>query len=394
MSSTVRLGIIGYGTQGSMYARLIAEGKVPSLSLCAVADADSSKRDRVRSEHPDVEVFDDHITMLESGEIDAVVTCVPHYLHPEHAMAALARGVHTLVEKPAGVYTQQVDEMNAFAAQHPELTFGIMFNQRNNPLYQHLKQVIDRGEIGRILRTNWIITTWWRPQAYYESSAWRATWGGEGGGVLVNQAPHQLDLWQWLCGAPKKVFAKASYGFQRDIAVEDEVTALVDFGQGTTGTFTTSTHDLLGTDRLEIVGEKGKIVVDNSRVATITRYERTEQDISASIDAASVARVFSGELDPAGFYTSETIDFTSKWGEQHAGVLENFARNIIDDTPLIAPGSDGILGVRLANAIHLSSWLGEEVEMDFDQTRYLEELNRRITEENQFAPRSTSSVDR
>ncbi|GAA3641115.1 Gfo/Idh/MocA family oxidoreductase [Microbacterium awajiense] len=393
MSDKVRLGIIGYGTQGSIYAQLIAQGLVPSMVVAAIADPDPRKREQIASEHPTAHVFAHYIDMLDSGEVDAVVTCVPHYLHPEHGMAALERGIHALVEKPAGVFTRQVAELNAFAARRPELSFGIMFNQRNNPLYRRLKEIVDAGDIGRVLRTNWMITTWWRPQGYYESSAWRATWGGEGGGVLVNQAPHQLDLWQWICGTPEKVFAKAAYGFQRDIAVEDEVTALVDFGGGVTGTFTTSTHDLRGTDRLEIVGERGKIVVEGSRVAEVTRYERSEREISASIDADAVKRVFSGELDPARFYTTERIEFTSKWGEQHAGVLENFARNIIDGTPLIAPGSDGIAGVRLANAIHLSSWLGVEVEMDFDEDVYLAELSRRIDAEGDDAPLGRAAIE-
>jgi predicted dehydrogenase len=386
----IRLGILGYGTQGATYARLIADGMVPSMHLAAVVATRPGKGDLVAAQHPGVEIFDNYLELLDSGKVDAVVSCVPHYEHPEQGIAALTRGVHVLVDKPAGVYTQQVNDLSACAAENPHLTFGIMFNQRNNPLYQRLKEIVDNGQIGKILRTNWIITNWWRPQGYYDSRAWRGTWGGEGGGVLVNQAPHQLDLWQWICGTPKRVFAKASYGFQREIAVEDEVTALVDFGDGLIGTFTTSTHDLVGTDRLEIVGERGKIVVEGSRVATVIRYERSEREISDGIDEESLARVIAGEMDLANFYTTEVIEFPPQPGAQHAGILENFARNILDGTPLIAPGADGILGVRLANAIHLSSWLGEEVSMDFDEEVYLTELNRRIDAEGEFPARVSS----
>ena len=215
----VRLGIIGLGAQGSTYARFISTGMVPNMEIGAICEPDPSKADLLRTEYSGVPFFTDYIEMLDSGEVDAVVTCVPHYLHPEMGIYALQRGVHALVEKPAGVYTKQVAELNAFAATKPDLTFAIMFNQRNNPLYQRIKQIVDSGEIGRIRRTNWIITTWWRPQGYYDQSAWRATWGGEGGGVLVNQAPHQLDLWQWICGVPRSVYAKVAYGFRRDIAV-------------------------------------------------------------------------------------------------------------------------------------------------------------------------------
>ncbi len=334
-----------------------------------------------------VPVYADYRSLLAGGEVDAVVTTVPHYLHPEIGIAALEAGIHALVEKPAGVYTQQVQKLNEYAASHPELTFGIMFNQRNNPLYQRIKEIVDAGEIGAIRRTSWIITTWWRPQGYYEQSAWRATWGGEGGGVLVNQAPHQLDLWQWICGVPKSVYAKVAYGFRRDIAVEDEVTAVVDYGNGATGTFVTAVHDLVGTDRFEILGDRGKIVVDGSKTATVTRLVKDERELSDSMGMDEVRKLFTGELDTATMYSQETIEFESAWGAQHSGVLENFAANILDGTPLLAPGSDGINGVRLANAIHLSSWQGQEVSLDFDQDAYLAELNTRIRQEGKFPER-------
>ncbi len=331
--------------------------------------------------------FTDYIDLLDSGTVDAVVTCVPHYLHPEIGINALSRNVHALVEKPAGVYTKQVKALNAFAATKPDLTFGIMFNQRNNPLYIKIKNIVDSGDIGRIRRTNWIITTWWRPQGYYDQSEWRATWGGEGGGVLVNQAPHQLDLLQWICGVPKSVYAKVAYGFRRNIAVEDEVTAVVDYGGGATGVFVTATHDLVGTDRFEILGDQGKIVVENSKVATVTRLVKPEQEISGGMDMADVRKLFTGQFNTAELYNQEVIEFDSAWGAQHSGVLQNFAANILDGTPLLAPGSDGINGVRLANAIHLSSWTGKEVSLDFDEDDYLAELNKRIAQEGKFGER-------
>ncbi|MET0694018.1 MAG: Gfo/Idh/MocA family oxidoreductase [Propionibacteriaceae bacterium] len=386
-SKQVRLGIVGLGAQGSMYARLITEGLVPNLVIGAICDPDPAKKDVVAETYPDVPFYTDYLELLESGDVDAVVTCVPHYLHPEMGIAALQRGIHALVEKPAGVYTKQVKELNAFAAGKPELTFAIMFNQRNNPLYQRIKEIVDAGEIGKIRRTNWIITTWWRPQGYYEQSAWRATWGGEGGGVLVNQAPHQLDLLQWICGVPKSVYAKVAYGFRRNIAVEDEVTAVVDYGDGATGVFITAVHDLVGTDRFEILGDNGKIVVEGSKTATVTRLSKPEREISDGMSKDDVKQLFTGKLSMGDYASTEVIEFESAWGAQHAGVLENFAANILDGTPLIAPGSDGINGVRLANAIHLSSWTGREVGLDFDEDEYLGELNQRIKEEGAFPQR-------
>jgi predicted dehydrogenase len=384
MSRKVRLGIIGVGAQGTMYAKFITDGLVPNMEIGAIADVDPAKAEWAGTEYPDVPFYTDYLAMLDSDDVDAVVTCVPHYLHPEVGIAALKRDIHALVEKPAGVYTKQVKELNAFAASKPQLSFGIMFNQRNNPLYKRLKEIVDNGEIGAIRRTNWIITTWWRPQGYYDQSAWRATWGGEGGGVLVNQAPHQLDLWQWICGVPKSVYAKVAYGFRRDIATEDEVTAVVDYGGGATGVFVTATHDMTGTDRLEILGDAGKIVVENSKTATVTRLRKPERELSEGMGMEDVTKMFMGQLDTADYYSQEVIEFDSFWGAEHAGVLENFAANILDGTPLLAPGSDGINGVRLANAIHLSSWKGTEVPLEFDEDEYLDLLNKRIREEGKY----------
>ncbi|WP_298863627.1 Gfo/Idh/MocA family protein [Microbacterium sp.] len=383
----VRLGIIGLGAEGGMYAGLLADGKVPNMQIGAIADIDPAKK--AKADELAVPFYDDYIAMIESGDVDAIVTCVPHYLHPEMGIEALKRGVHTLLEKPVGVYTAQAREVIDYAATKPELTFGVFFNQRTNPLYVDLKELISSGELGALRHTSWIITNWWRPQGYYDQSDWRATWGGEGGGVLVNQAPHQLDLWQWLCGVPKAAFAKLGFGFRRDIAVEDEVNAIVDFGDGATGHFMTATHDLVGTDRLEILFDRGKIVVENSKTVTITRLKDSEQVLSKDMTMEDVMKLFMGKLDADSLYTTETKEYESVWGLQHATVLQNFAGNVLDGTPLIAPGADGINGVRLANAMHLSAWTGEEVDMtDFDEKRYLDELNARIRTEGKFAERA------
>ena len=387
MTDAVRLGIVGYGAQGSVYARMIADGKVPGMTLGAVADRNSETRAVIAQEHPGTPLYSGHEELIAGGEVDAVITTLPHYDHPAVAIAALEAGLHVLVEKPAAVYTRQVRELIEAAAARPELTFAIMFNQRTNPLYRRIKEIVDAGEIGGIRRSTWTITTWWRPQGYYEQSAWRATWGGEGGGVLVNQAPHQLDLWQWICGVPKSVFAKAAFGFRRDIAVEDEVTAVVDYGDGVTGVFITATHDLIGTDRFEILGDRGKIVVEGSKVATVTRLSKDEREISASITPEDVRKMFRGEMHLDQYQTSEEVSFDSAWGSQHGEVLRNFAAHILDGEELLAPGADGIAGVQLANAIHLSAWLGKEVPIDFDEDLYLAELNQRIRDEGKFPER-------
>ncbi|HBP38862.1 MAG TPA: gfo/Idh/MocA family oxidoreductase, partial [Clostridiales bacterium] len=297
----VRFGIIGVGVQGSYYAGFltgnsqIAAVKQPEQALLgALCDIDPAKLAACREKYPDIPVFTDYRALIDSGLVDAVITTVPHYLHPEIAIYALGHGVHALVEKPAGVYAKQVREMNEFAAAHPELTFGIMFNQRTNLLYQKIREIIRSGELGKIRRSNWIINTWWRSDSYYRQSAWRATWGAEGGGVLVNQAPHQLDLWQWICGVPVKVWAKVQFGSHRDIVVENDVTAVVDYGNGATGVLVTCTHDILGTDRLEINLDRGKIIVEQSDKATIYRFKKSEDEINAGAGSAEIDALISG----------------------------------------------------------------------------------------------------
>lgn len=385
----LRFGIIGYGAQGSMYASFIEQGMVESMELVAICDIDEAKQKKLTETFPNKKIYSDYKKMITSGEVDAIITTVPHFLHPEMAMFALKNAVHVLNEKPAGVYTKQVKALNEFVASKREVTYAMMFNQRNNPLYQKIKKIVEDGEIGPIRRTNWLITTWWRPQPYYDQSPWRATWGGEGGGVLVNQAPHQLDLIQWIAGVPTKVYSKIKHGFRRDIAVEDEVTALMEYENGATGVFVTCTHDLLGTDRLEILGDKGKIVVEDSKTVTVKRLKESENTLNKNMDMEDVKRLFMGQMNTEDLYSTETFTEESAWGEQHSGVLENFARHILYGDDLLAPGEEGINGVRLANAIHLSTWTGEEISLkDFDDDLYLNELNKRIKEEAKFNLRS------
>ena len=377
----VRFGIVGIGQMGGSHAEWLAGGKVENAVLAAVCDVNPQKKEWAAEKLPqDVKFYDNYIDMLDSGEIDAVLIATPHYDHPVIAIEALNRDLHTLVEKPAGVYTKKVREMNAVAESKPHLVFGMMFNQRTNPLYQRIKEIVANGEIGEIRRTNWIITTWWRPQAYYDMSSWRATWNGEGGGVLANQAPHQIDLWQWICGMPTKVRANLQYGSHRNIAVEDDVTAFVEYENGATGTFITCTHDIMGTDRFEIHGDKGKILVEGSKKVTVSRLKESENELNERMTFADVANLFRGQ----GMYDLmdvEEFEIPDQWGTQHVNVMINFTKAILEGTPLLAPGTDGIKGVTIANAMHLSSWLGQEVEIPFDEDLFLEELEKRKAEE-------------
>lgn len=395
----IKLGIIGVGAQGGAYAGFITgKGGFPGMpaprqpeyvELGAICDTDPAKKAMCEEKYPEIPFFTDYKEMIASGKVDSIVTCVPHYLHHEMAIYAMEHGINVLGEKPAGVRAKDVRLMNECAAAHPEVTFGIMFNQRTNKLYQQIKALIASGELGEIRRTNWIINSWWRPDSYYQQSDWRATWGGEGGGVLVNQAPHQLDLWLWMCGLPSKVYAKIINGAHRDINVDNDVTVVVEYPNGATGSFVTCTHDPVGTDRLEIDLDGGKIVVEDSKKATVYRFKNNEQHMNENMSMMDLMKLTMGNSAGGdGLFTVETFENTDGWGFQHTTVMDNFAQNILEGTPLLAPGSDGINGVNLANAIYLSSWTGREVSFPVSEEEYNAELNKRIEEEGKFPVRA------
>ena len=387
MTEKVKLGIIGYGAEGGMYAGFFKnndERLNDNIELAAVCDNDPAKKAKVAEDFPGLPFFDNYLDLLESGIVNAIVTTVPHYDHCVMGIAALERGIHLLGEKPAGVYTKDVERLIETSKKHPETTFAIFFNQRTNPLYRRVKQLMDEKAIGDLQRATWIITTWWRPQGYYNQSAWRATWGGEGGGVLVNQAPHQLDLLQWICGKPEKVYAKLQYGAGRDIVVENEVNALLDFGNGATGSFITCTNDIVGTGRFEIFGTKGKIIVEDSKKLIVKQLTAPEAELSENMDMQDVMRLFMGQVNMEDYVKVTEEEFVTPQGLQHISVLNNFADHIVNGEPLLANGEEGINGVTLANAMHLSSWLDKEVDYNVDGDLYLAELNKRIAEEGKF----------
>ena len=382
---TCRIGVIGIGNMGSAHARSLWEGRVPGMRLTAVCDIKEPRRRWAAETLPGVKVYDDFTALLDGGEVDGVIIATPHGLHPVIACQAFARGMHVLTEKPAGVSVGQVEEMNA-AARASGRVFGIMFNQRTNKLYQKIKEIVASGELGEIRRSNWIINTWWRPDSYYQQSEWRATWGGEGGGVLVNQAPHQLDLWQWICGIPTKVTSKNINGSHRKIDVENDVTIVTEYANGATGSFITCTHDAIGTDRLEIDLDGGKIVVEDSKKAKIYRMKKTEPEMNETMSMMDVAKLTMGNA-AGGLYDLEEFENQDGWGYQHTTVMENFACHIIEGTPLLAPGSDGINGVNLANASQLSAWTNRTVSNPVDPEEYAAELNKRIEAEGKFPVR-------
>ena len=377
----VRIGVIGYGNMGTSHAKWLHAGMIEGACLSAICDNDSAHLDNARNAFGgDVQYFDDYKKLIDSGSADAVIIAVPHYFHPSMAIYAMQHGLHAMVEKPAGVYTKQVKEMNDEAAKHPDLVYGMMFNQRMNPLYIRIKEMMDEHIIGDIRRVSWLITSWWRTQKYYDSSAWRATWEGEGGGVLMNQAPHQLDLLQWITGMPCKMHAHLKYGSHRDIDVEDDVTAYFEYPNGATGTLITCTHDAVGTDRLEIHGDNGKIIIEDSSKVTVKKLRKSEEELNRTLDFRQMLALVKGQAGEK-LYDEEHFEIPENWEKQHVDVLINFSDAIRNGTKLVAPGSDGIKAVEIADSMYLSDWLGKEVMLPVDDDLFYSELQKRVEEE-------------
>lgn len=362
----VRIGIIGIGNMGSGHAQYLKAGEIQHAELTAVCDISPARLEWAeKTLGSDVSRYSDYKELLSSGKIDLVIIAVPHYLHPVIGIEALYAGIHVLSEKPIGVYTKNIEQLNE-VAKESGLVFGIMYNQRTNPYYQKMREMVQGGELGELVRCVWIITDWYRTQAYYNSGGWRATWSGEGGGVLINQCPHNLDLWQWIFGMPNKIRAFISYGKYHDIEVEDDVTAYAEYDNGATGVFITTTGETPGTNRLEITGDKGKLVYEGGKL----RFWKN----------AVPERVFNAETKE-GFSrpACEMIEITPEGkGLEHRGITQNVVNAILFGEKLLAPGYEGINGLTISNAMHLSSWTGETVTLPIDKELYLSKLNEHI----------------
>ncbi len=362
----VRIGVIGLGNMGLSHARDIVGSRVPYGELAAVCDIDDERLGIIKKEIGDsIELYNDEGTLLKSDSIDGVIIATPHYHHSGTAIKAFKKGLHVLCEKPAGVYTRQVRQMNEQAVKSKRV-FSMMYNQRTNPLYRKMKDLIESGELGDIKRTCWIITSWYRPQSYYDSGDWRATWAGEGGGVLLNQCPHQLDLWQWICGMPKRVKAFCSIGRYHDIEVEDDVTAYAEYQNGATGLFVTSTGEAAGTNRFEIVADRGKAVIENGKLE-FYRLRIPERQFN---------REFKGNFGEPECWKCDIPIRGEETG--HAGIINNWIDAILNGEDLIAPGVEGINGLSLSNAMYLSSWTDNWTDISFDEDLFYTLLQERI----------------
>lgn len=350
----LRLGIVGLGNMGSGHFMNILNGKVPNTELAAVCDIRPDRLTFAEDKLPALPRFTNYNEMIASGLCEAILIATPHYFHPPMAITAFKAGLHVLTEKPAGVRVSDVIAMNE-AADRSGKVFGIMFNQRTNELFRMAREMVQNGTLGTPRRLTWIITNWFRTDAYYQSGDWRGSYSGEGGGVLLNQAPHNLDLMQWIFGMPDTLSATCSVGKYHNIEVEDEAILTMEYTNGATAQFITTTGEYPGTNRLEIVGDRGKIVLENG---VLRHYDN---GFSVAEYSKSSANTSCGTKPICKEYTSSAPE------RAHAGVLTDFAEAILSGSPLIADGREGIAMLTLANAAYLSSWEGRKIALPLSE---------------------------
>ena len=359
--SNVRFGIVGMGNMGRYHADALLAGRVARAELAAVCSTSPGKLQKYQP----LPIFDDVTKLIESRAVDALLIATPHPQHPAQAIAAFEAGLHVMVEKPIASHKADAERLIAAAARHPRQVFGAMFQLRTEPRYAKLRKLIQEGELGPIVRINWIITDWYRTEAYYASGGWRATWKGEGGGVLLNQCLHQLDTLQWLVGMPARIRGFCQLGRYHDIDVEDNVTIYLEWADGATGVFVSSTGESPGTNRFEICGTRGRVVLENQRL-TFTRNDADMIEFSR--------KAATGFAKPDLWHVEIPFENAK---EPHSILLQNFTDAILDGGPLLVPGAEGIHSVELANAMLYSSLQAETVELPLDAgafERKLEEL--------------------
>jgi predicted dehydrogenase len=350
----VRLGIVGLGNMGKAHLANIRAGKVKGLRVTALCESSGTLPEMTKDESG----FTDVNAMIHSGKIDAILICTPHFSHTTIGIEALKSGLNVLVEKPISVHKADCERLIA-AHTDKSKVFAAMFNMRTSPTFRKVKDLIDSGEIGAVRRVHWEVTNWFRTNYYYATGGWRGTWKGEGGGVLMNQCPHNLDLFQWMFGMPQRVRGFCQFGRFHQIEVEDDVVAVMQYDNGTTATFVTSTGEAPGRNVLEITAEQGRITVTDG---TKIHFQRNRTPMSKFCMEAEAAFAM-----PESWHMEIPL---AEGGGQHVEILQNFTDAILKGEKLLSPAAEGIHSVELANAILLSTWQDKTIEFPMSSADY------------------------
>lgn len=371
-----KLGVIGIGRMGGRHARNIAKGVVKGAKLVAVCDLDEAKL-KVFADKYKVATYTEYTDMIAKENLDGVVIATPHYSHVEIALHCIRNDVGVLVEKPVSVTTKDAARLIEALDKKPNVVGAMMFNQRTNRMYRKAKQLIESGAIGKVQRANFIITDWYRTQFYYDMGGWRASWSGEGGGTLINQCVHQLDIVQWLLGMPSSIIADCKTK-NRNITTENDVTAVMKYDDFHC-VFTASTHEVPGTNRFEIAGDKGKIVIDKFKMKYYVNVKSEDEINRASQRDYGNKKDKKSKKHKLGYGVSRLV-YDTIYGQQ-ARIISNFVRALEGREDLIAKAGEGIRCLTLINAMNMSSWLNREVNLPIDGDEYESLLKQKIEQE-------------
>ena len=366
--NSVRIALIGTGGMGRKYANLILFGRIPGMELTAMVCRSENARewaaDTLRtlpegSKSP--RIFDSADSLFAEPDLyDAVLIVTPHKTHPELAKRAFALGKHVLSDKPAAVTAAEAEEMCVKAEENGVL-FSLMFQQRFIPKHVRIKAIIESGLLGRIRRVLMESTRYFRTEFYHASGTWRSSWAGEGGGLLINQGQHILDLWQYLFGMPESVFAEIPFGKYNNFDVDDEATIVMRYADGMTGTFIASTGEADGADRLTISGSKGRLVLTGDEIGLAVYSE--DSDLyrrNAQVTDARDLRIVRS-VEPFGQEAPMS---------EYIALLTNFVAAVRGEEELVSTGRSGIGSLALTNAAYLSAWKDERIKLPVDGEEY------------------------
>lgn len=369
----VKIGIVGIGSIAEDYISLFAQGLIRDAKITALAS-----RNRVRLEDmvakydlKETALFETLEEMLEGDLVDAVMITTPHTLHPAMTRKVLARDKHAMVDKPLGIFASEIEALTKEALLKPHLKTAVMFNYRSSDIYGKAKELIDSGELGQLRRVIWQVTNLYRSYGYYENSPWKGSYEKEGGGVLMNQAIHQLDTIIWMVGMPKEVVAFMKEGFHRPISTENDLLLHMFYENGATGQFITSTHESPGTNRLELSLDQGQIVIENDSTMRVTRLSVNEEDFARSGENPFLHV-------PAKSHELNFPKLPNKVLQER--LINNFVQSVLGREEIICPFSEATKSVRVINATYLSAWKGQVVPVDFRDEEYEAAWNEKVSD--------------
>lgn len=367
----IRIGIAGIGFIAEEYIKLITGGAVQGADITALSSRNAAHMAEIKEKYnlKNAVLFTDYEDMLRCGRIDMVMICTPHFQHPKMAISAIERNIHTLIEKPVGVFPEELDALEHCIRNHAHVQSGVLYCRRTNPIYASIKQLLEEGALGTIKRITWIITDMYRPQIYFDSVSWRGTYSAEGGGMLMNQVSHHIDLLVWLCGLPEDMQAHCYTAQERNIEVENEVSITMEYSGKAIGQFIASTRECPGSNRLEISGSKGQIILENER-KLIARTLQTDEKEFAVATQESYGKIPYEEWEQILEAPDNRI--------LQAAIVNNFLRALEGKAQVLCPVMEAIQAQQFIQGAYLSSWQEKKLKLPVDTDAYTAELRKRM----------------